>query len=67
VLARQPGRKGANQAIAAARLGAKVALIGAVGDEPDGRDLIQNLADAGIDVAQVQSADHPTGTALGTV
>ena len=54
ILVRQPGGKGANQAIAAARLGAEVALIGAVGDEPDGRELIQNLADAGVDVAQVQ-------------
>jgi ribokinase len=63
-LVRQPGGKGANQAIAAARLGAKVALMGAVGDEPNGSDLIQNLADAGVDVVQVQRADHPTGTAL---
>ena len=48
IFVRQPGGKGANQAIAAARLGAKVALIGAVGDEPKGHDLIQNLVGAGV-------------------
>lgn len=64
VLTRGPGGKGANQAIAASRLGASVRLIGAVGDDDDGRALTMSLAAGGVDVSGVQTVGHPTGTAL---
>ncbi|SIT68180.1 PfkB family carbohydrate kinase [Microbacterium sp. RU33B] len=63
-LARQPGGKGANQAVAAARLGAAVRLIGAVGDDDDGAAMITSLEDAGVEISGVQRAPEPTGTAL---
>ena len=60
-----PGGKGANQAIAAARLGAKVSLIGQVGDEPRGRELISNLRREGIDTRFITiDSKHPTGAAI---
>lgn len=40
---RNPGGKGANQAVAAANFGARVALIGAVGDDPDGQYLLEAI------------------------
>jgi ribokinase len=63
-LVRQPGGKGANQAIAAARLGADVRLIGAVGDDPDARVLLENLQSAGVSITHVQRTASHTGTAL---
>jgi ribokinase len=63
-LVRQPGGKGANQAIAAARLGADVRLIGAVGDDPEARVLLGNLESAGVNITHVQRTASPTGTAL---
>lgn len=48
-----PGGKGANQAVAAARLGAKVALIGSVGSEPRGHELVCGLQKNGVDVTHV--------------
>ena len=48
--ARHHGGKGANQAVAAARLGADVALIGAVGDDEFGAEARQNLTSEGIDI-----------------
>ncbi|KJL49174.1 Ribokinase [Microbacterium hydrocarbonoxydans] len=64
VLAREAGGKGANQAVAAARLGAVVSLVGAVGDDPDGREMRSSLSRAGVDTANVQTSVEPTGTAL---
>jgi ribokinase len=61
------GGKGANQAVAAARLGARVAMAGAVGDDQFGRDLVAGLRRDGIDTDAVRSVAHPTGTALITV
>lgn len=63
-----PGGKGANQAVAAARLGAKVSLIGAVGEDAFGQALRHTLAEEGIDTAAVRTlADTPTGVALITL
>ena len=59
-----PGGKGANQAVAAARLGAEVRLVGAVGDDLDGRGVRQQLASVGVDASTVQTSDAATGTAL---
>jgi ribokinase len=53
----QCGGKGGNQAVAAARLGASVQFIGAVGDDEFGRTLTRNLLSHGIDIAGV--AVHP--------
>ncbi len=49
------GGKGGNQAVAARRAGARVAMAGAVGDDEAGRFLRARLTDAGIDHAQVKS------------
>src|SRR4051794_4898151 len=62
-----PGGKGANQAVAAARLGARVTMAGCVGADPFGRTLVAGLADAGGRVDRVASVDRPTGTALITI
>jgi ribokinase len=60
-----PGGKGANQAYAAARLGARVAMLGHVGDDDLGRQLQKNLAGAGCDVSGVLvTKDCATGIAL---
>ena len=60
-----PGGKGANQAVAAARLGAQVTLVGAVGDDEFGRGALVDLAGEGIDVSRVAVLrDVPTGLAL---
>ena len=65
VLARHPGGKGANQALAARRLGAEVALIGAVGEGPLSDEALVLLEEAGVDLTGVGSADGtPTGVAL---
>ena len=62
------GGKGANQAVALARLGAAVSVIGAVGEGPSGDDYRRALADEGIDVTHVASTPGvATGTALITV
>lgn len=59
------GGKGANQAVAAARLGAEVAFVGRVGDDPDGDAVRTALAEEGIDVDHlVVDADEATGTAV---
>lgn len=66
-LTRGCGGKGANQAIAAARLGGAVRLVGCVGDDADGRFMLDNLRSAGVDIASVQVALGASGTALITV
>jgi ribokinase len=62
VLERHHGGKGANQAVAAARAGARVHLIGAVGAE-DGADSLADLETDHIDVTHVASCAGPTGHA----
>lgn len=62
------GGKGANQAIAASRAGARVCMIGAVGDDGAGRDAVANLRQAGVDTQRIiRSTIAPTGTAWITV
>lgn len=59
------GGKGHNQALAAARLRAPVAMVGRVGEDDAGRWLRAGLADAGVDVSQLLAVDGArTGTAL---
>ena len=63
-----PGGKGANQAIAAARLGADVALFGCVGSDALGDAVVDAVAREGVDVTGVRrSATRPTGLALITL
>jgi ribokinase len=64
----QPGGKGANQAVAAARLGASVRMAGCCGDDDFGRTLRSALEAAGVDVTAVRIvAGVPSGLALITV
>jgi ribokinase len=58
------GGKGANQAVAAARLGASVAFVGAVGRDAFGARARSALAAEGIDLAGLVDVDAPTGVAL---
>ncbi|MGW4562055.1 ribokinase [Streptomyces sp. NPDC004561] len=62
-----PGGKGANQAVAAARLGARTALLARVGDDGHGRHALDSLRSAGVDPAGVLVGGAPTGVALITV
>ena len=63
--AAHPGGKGANQALAARRLGADVALIAKVGADANAEAALALLKADGVDLAGVKaSADEPTGVAL---
>lgn len=62
--ARHLGGKGANQAVAAARAGALVTFIGAVGRDADGDESVAALEAEGIDVSRIRRVDAPTGVAL---
>ncbi len=59
----KPGGKGGNQAVAAARAGADVMMVGRVGEDEFGRRLVANLRDNGVAAANVGTADEPTGIA----
>ncbi|MFE4954514.1 ribokinase [Streptomyces sp. NPDC056653] len=58
-----PGGKGANQAIAAARAGGDVLMIGAVGDDAYGARLRAELEHAGVETDLLHTAEGPSGTA----
>lgn len=63
-----PGGKGANQAVAASRLGAEVVLVGATGDDAFGRQLRDGLAAEKVDLSHVARLDDSaSGTASITV
>ncbi len=60
-----PGGKGANQAVAASRLGAKVNMVGCVGNDLFGEDIINNLAVNGVDSSNIRRLDNvPSGIAV---
>jgi ribokinase len=59
-----PGGKGANQAVAAARLGASVSMLGRVGEDNFGDFLLDNLKSNHVDSQLVQRDDSSTGTAI---
>jgi ribokinase len=64
---RVPGGKGANQALAARRLGADVALLAAIGDDEAAGEALALLAADDVDLTGVRRVDGPTGVALITV
>ena len=62
-----PGGKGANQAVAAARLGARVAMVGAVGSDVQAEAALSALREAGVGLGHVAEIEGPTGLAIVTV
>ena len=62
--ARHPGGKGGNQAVAAARLGAAVEFVGAIGDDELGEEARAALAADGVGVTELATLAGPTGVAL---
>jgi ribokinase len=62
-LERVPGGKGANQAVAAARLGAHVRMVGCVGADPYAQEALAGLRAAGVRL-DVREVDAPTGVAI---
>ena len=63
VFERHPGGKGANQAVAAARLDADVKLVGCVGSDAFAEDALAELVEAGV-ALEVRRVEVPTGVAL---
>ena len=59
-----PGGKGANQAVAAARMGGSVSMFGAIGADEPGQMCLSALKQSGVDVDAVAKVSSPTSTAL---
>jgi ribokinase len=67
-LVRQPGGKGANQAVAAARLRGNASFVACVGDDADGGSLLRELRSEGVDTSNVEIINRSqTGLALVSV
>jgi len=64
VFSRHLGGKGANQAVAAARAGAAVLMVGAVGGDADGDDSVAALEAEGVDTSRIRRVEAPTGVAI---
>lgn len=64
---RSPGGKGANQALAASRAGARTLMIGAVGEDEDAEVATSLLAEDGVDLSSLARVTAPTGLAIVTV
>jgi ribokinase len=62
--ARLPGGKGANQAVAASRLGAATTMLGCVGEDDGGSLLETALREAGVETRFILRGNEPTGTAV---
>lgn len=63
-----PGGKGANQAVAMAKLGAQVEMFGCVGDDDNGRKMVENLAANKVETRNIKIVSGiPTGIAIITV
>ena len=63
-----PGGKGANQAVAMAKLGAKVEMFGCVGDDANGTRLLENFKKVGVETGHIKVLEGvPTGIAMITV
>ncbi len=58
----RPGGKGSNQAVAASRAGAKVAVVGKVGDDSFGRRCVNNLKNQSIWASGIGISERPTGS-----
>lgn len=58
-----PGGKGANQAVAASRLGSSVKMVGCVGDDLFGTSIVSNLEKQAVDCGHVQTVDGASGIA----
>ncbi len=58
------GGKGANQAVAAARLGGRVSMIGKIGKDKNGQTLLDSLKKEGIDTTGIEFSEDITGTAF---
>jgi ribokinase len=60
-----PGGKGANQAVAASRLGGTITMFGSIGNDPNGESLTSNLKAEKIDTTFINRLNHvPTGVAV---
>jgi len=58
------GGKGANQAVAAARMGARTAMIGRIGDDPDGQSIVDNMGSEGVNTRAFRvDTEEQTGSA----
>ena len=63
-----PGGKGANQAVAMAKLGAEVEMFGCVGDDENGKKMIDNMKNHGIKTDNIKVLEGvPTGIAMITI